>query len=135
MTSSTYLASAAVMGVLAVAVGVVVLRGRPWYRPAQRQGESTGGDRLIRSLRGWLFGFSLLAFAAIGVTLAAASGETVLMVAVGGIALAALVAVGVYAVGRANGHPTSHAVGEALVALGGLGLIAVVAWLLTSFGA
>jgi len=52
----------------------------------------------------------------------------------GGIVTAAIV-IGVYKLGTRAGHPHSHAVAEATVALGVLYTIGLVARLLTEFGA
>ena len=111
--AATYLLSTALMGVLVLGIAFVVARGRAWheYRPQFVRPEdfSVDGDPLLLML-----GFILLIVVTLGTT---------------------LFAVGVYVTARSNGHPHSHAVGEAIITLGALVLATVVGWLLLTAGA
>ncbi len=131
----TYLLSTALMGVLVLGLAVAVARGRAWheYRPTFAPGERlpSGDDQSLLTA-----GFLLLIVLVLGGTLFAAGGGNV-AVFVGVIAalFVGFLAVGVYATARSNGHPHSHAVGEAIATLGAVVLVVVVAWLLTTAGA
>ena len=133
--AATYLLSTALMGVLALGIAFVVARGRAWheYRPQFVRPEdlSVDGDPLLLML-----GFILLIVVTLGATLFAVGGGGV--AAFLGVAAALVVgflAVGVYVTARSNGHPHSHAVGEAIITLGALVLATVVGWLLLTAGA
>lgn len=136
MATSTYLVSAAVMGALAVGV-FVLAAGLDWrrYRVPREDG---GGwlDWAATDVSAWLVGFVVLTVAAVaGLVVVLQSGSGALFVGGLGIVFAGFLAFAVYVTGKSRGHPHSHAVGEALVALGAAGLIAVVAWLLLTAGA
>jgi hypothetical protein len=133
--AATHLLSTALMGVLVLGIAFVVARGRAWheYRPqfVRREDLSVGGDPLPLML-----GFIVLIVVTLGATLFAVGGGGV--AAFLGVAAALVVgflAVGVYVTARSNGHPHSHAVGEAIITLGALVLVAVVGWLLLTAGA
>lgn len=133
--AATYLLSTALMGVLVLGIAFVVARGRAWheYRPQFVRPEdlSVDGDPLLLML-----GFILLIVVTLGTTLFAVGGGGV--AAFLGVAAALVVgflAVGVYVTARSNGHPHSHAVGEAIITLGALVLATVVGWLLLTAGA
>ena len=134
--TATYLLSTALMGVLVLGVALVVARGRSWhdYRPqflSQTKDVSLGGNPLLLMLA-----FILLLGVTVGVTLFAAGGGSVAaFLGVAGALVVGFLATGVYVTARSNGHPHSHAVGEAIVTLGALVLLAVVGWLLVTAGA
>lgn len=134
MAPSAYIVSAAVMGLLAVAV-LLATQGGGWRRDVGVTERPNGKRRLAADRRVWLLGFVLLAIAAAVVPVVAlGSGSPgIYLVGVGTAAVAFLVG-GVYLTATARGHPHSHAVGEAVVTLGAVALVAVVGWLLLTAG-
>jgi amino acid permease len=145
MATPLYLISTVLMGVLVVGVAVSVRRGRTWqsYTPQRDTADVTGDTADVtantagsdRSLP-FVLVFVVLIGGTLGTTLFVLGGGTTAVVfgSAAVLVLAFLVA-GVYATARSNGHPRSHAVGEAFVALGALVLGGVVGWLLTTAGA
>lgn len=137
MTTGVYLASAAVMGTLAVGVAGVLAYGRDWHRYAPARRDQSGlSSRLVRDSRSWLFGFVILGIGALAGTLFALEGGSMTLVLLGvGAIVAGFLAAGVYITATSRGHPHSHAVGEAVITLGALGLAAVVLRLILTTGA
>lgn len=137
MATSAYLVSTVVMGVLFVSVALAVARGRDWRRySSEREAPPGVTSRLANDGTAWIVGFVLLVAAAIGATLVAAGGGgTTLVVAGGGAAAIAFLTVGIYSAAKSRGHPHSHAVGEAIITLGAVSLVAIVGWLLLTAGA
>lgn len=126
MATANSLVSAAVTAALLVGTAVFVVYGRPWRHYSVNRvtdRSSHGTDRTTL----WLAGFlALVVFAAVATVVTLDSGDIgPLVVFVGGAVLAFLT-YGVYVFGRSHGHPRSHAVGEAVITLGGVGLVAVV---------
>ena len=137
MSASTYLVSAVVMGVLVVGVALLARRGRKWRRYTVRENDRT---ELFRSLATdtnvWKLGYLVLTILGIAVTIyALANGNAALFVVSLGAGFAGFVAVSIYVLATAKGHPHSHAVGEAVAAMGALGLLTLVGWLLFTAGA
>lgn len=138
MASSVYLASMIVMGVLALLVVAVTALGRDWYDYTPRIGRPepdllTG---LSEDPRAWVVIFLLLVLLGTGATLSALSGgTTTLFLAVAGLLVLGFLVVGVYAAGRARGHPHAYAVGEVVITLGFVFLIALAGFLFANFGA
>lgn len=138
MAPAAYLASAVLMGTLALLVLVAVSVGRDWHHYTPRLGRPEAGRlaRLARDDRVWILAFVVLVVAATAGTLAAlGGGSTAVTFGGAGVIVLAFLLVGVYAVGRSRGHPHAYAVGEAVVTLGVVFLVALTGWLLTSFGA
>lgn len=135
MATSTYLLSTVMMGVLVLGVAFVVARGRAWhsYRPQVfGRGERPATDDPFL----WTLAFVVLLAVSLGGTLfVLGGGSTTLVMAGAGVLVAAFLVAGVYVTAKSNGHPHSHAVGEAVVTLGALVLLGVVGWLLTTAGA
>lgn len=136
MAPSTYLASAIVMGILFVGVVAVLSNGQSRRSDRARREASGGLSRLVHDGRAWQLGFVLLSLAVIGVTVTTLSGggSGAVFLGAGGL-FAAFLAAGVYVAAKSHGHPHSHAVGEAVVALGALGLVVVVVQLIATSGA
>jgi len=89
---------------------------------------------LLRNERIMPIGVVAIALVASALTVSLLGGGTEeLLYALGGGVVVSLVVVGVYAIGKRSGHPHSHAVAEAAVALGVLYLAALVTRLLTEF--
>ena len=134
--TSVYLASTVVMGLFVLGVGVVLRRGRGWRRYSpERRGARTGVWDLADDGRAWIASFVVLTLAATaGTFLALTTGGAGMLVVLAGAALAvgSFLAGGIYVMGRSRGHPHSHAVGEAIAALGGVTILAVVAILIGS---
>ncbi len=133
--ATAYLLSTALMGVLVLGVAFVVARGRAWheYRPqfVRKEAVSVGDDPAMLTVV-----FLLLIGLTLGATLfVVGGGDVVLFLAVVAALVVGFLVLGVYATARSNGHPHSHAVGEAIVALGALLLVAIVGWLFTTAGA
>ncbi len=136
--ATVYLASMIVMGVLALGVGLWSARSRQWESYTPPSVDSAGGalSRLASDERTWIVSFVVLALGITGITLAVlGGGPTTMIYAVAGLLVVGFLVVGTYAAGRSVGHPHAHAVGEAVAAFGGVFLLAVVGYLLTSFGA
>lgn len=138
MVSYVYLASAAVMLALAVVVFVATARGRNWehYTPRIGGPRPSGLSQLTSSVNAWVVGFILLVVLTAGAVLAAVQGGSVaLLLAVFGLLVVGFLTIGVYAIGRSRGHPHAYAVGEAVVSLGFVVLLAIGGQLVTTFGA
>lgn len=138
MAPAAYLASAVLMGVLALGVLVFVAKGRPWhaYRPRLGRPEGSQLARLARDSRVWTIAFFALIFGATAATLAVLSGASPSIVLGGtGALILGFTVIGVYAMGRSRGHPHAFAVGEAVITLGVVFLVALTGWLVASFGA
>jgi hypothetical protein len=137
MSTSTYLVSALVMGVLVLGAAVLVSVGREWRRYTVRD-DSEGQQlkSLVTDTGVWTLLYIVLSLVGIAVSIVAiATGNGALFVASIGAGFAVFLAVSIYTVATASGHPHSHAVGEAVAVMGGLGLLTVVGWLLLTAGA
>jgi hypothetical protein len=138
MASLVYLASAGVTLALAVIVFVAMARGRDWqnYSPQIGAPRPSGLSRLTDSVRVWTLGFILLVLATTAAILAALQGGSVTaMLAIFGVVVLGFLTFSVYAMGRSRGHPHAAAVGEAVIGLGFIVLVAVGGRLLLDFGA
>ncbi len=136
MSTSTYIASAAVMGSLLVATTLVLRSGGQWRMAPTRRDDGSRLDWLVHDGLSWRIGFVLLAVIAIGGTMLAMGSDSAAMM-LGGIGggVVLFAALGVYMLATTRGHPHAHAVGEAIVTVGALTLVAVVAHLLLTAGA
>jgi hypothetical protein len=136
MVTSTYILSTALMSALILGVAFLLARGRAWYgyRPEllRREGQTgLASDPLV-----WMVAFVLLIGVSMAVTLVAAGGgSAVTFLAVAGALVVGFLLSGIYTTARSNGHPHAYAVGEAVLTLGGLVLVAIVGWLLATAGA
>jgi len=133
--AATYLLSTALMGLLVLGVAFVVARGRAWheYTPqfVRKEDVSVGDDPATLTVI-----FLLLIGLTLGTTLFVVGGGNVaLFLAVVAALVVGFLALGVYTTARSNGHPHSHAVGEAIITLGAVLLLGIVGWLLTTAGA
>ncbi|PSQ59541.1 MAG: hypothetical protein BRD23_04265 [Halobacteriales archaeon SW_9_67_25] len=133
--AATYLLSTALMGLLVLGVAFVVARGRAWheYQPefVRKEDVSVGDDSALLTVV-----FLVLIGLTLGATLfVVGGGNVVLFLGVVAALVVGFLALGVYATARSNGHPHSHAVGEAIITLGAVLLVAVVGWLLATAGA
>lgn len=138
MAPISYLASALLMGALALFVFLAIGFGRNWHHYTVQLGRPEGGilAGIARSTTAWIVIFVAISLGAIAATLAVLGGGSATLVFAGAGALVlAFLLVGVYAMGRSRGHPHAYAVGEAVAALGAIFLIALTGLLLTSFGA
>lgn len=146
MANVAYLASALVMGMLVVAVGVATTRNRRWktYSPsATPEGEwyddaRTGGQRtwprLTQSLNVWIALYAVLAVGFGGMVVAFVNGPdtgigSAITAGFGGLLICFLL-IGVYAAARGNDHSSALATAESVVTLGMLGIIAIAARLI-----
>jgi len=127
MANTSVLASAVVMASVLLGTVAFVIYARPWrgYTVA------TGGSVSRSDLDGttsWLLGFLALSVFAALATVVTLRGDDILplLLFVGG-AVVAFLGAGVYVFGRSHGHPHSHAVGEAVITLGAVGLLAIAA--------
>lgn len=137
MASYVYLASAVVMGLVAITVFVATARGREWYDYSPQIGRPEPGflRGLTGDVRAWVLGFLVLVVAITAAVLAAVDGGNLLFIfGVLGLLIVSFLTFGVYAAGRSRGHPHSHAVGEALITLGTVILIGIAINLIVSFG-
>jgi hypothetical protein len=135
MSISTHIASAATMGALLVATTLVLRSGRRWRMAPTRRGDDSLLDWLVHDGVSWRVGFVLLTVVAIaGTMLAMASDNATMMLAGIAGAFITFAALGVYMLATTRGHPHSHAVGEAIITVGALTLVAVVADLLLTAG-
>lgn len=140
MAASVYLASAAIMGVLALVVVTMVSRGPGWYRytpqatDGTEAGWSPGQSRpsLFERTETWIATFVLLTVGAIAgvmalVTDPAAPSDLTSGPVVGvGIAVVVLYLLfGTYATARQHGHSYSLAIMETASAFGALFLLAI----------
>lgn len=138
MASSVYLVSMVVMGLLALLVIALTATGRDWVNYSPRIGPPKPGRLagLARNVQVWVLVFFLLVLLATAGTLAAAGGgSTTLLLAGLAILVFGFFTLGVYLTGRSRGHPHSYAVGETIITLGGVVLLVLAVYLLTSFGA
>lgn len=138
MVSYVFLASAVVMGLLAVAAFAATALWRDWvdYRPSISPPERGTIARLATDFRVWVFGFILLVGLVVAAVLAAVEGGNLMLIfGLLGLLVVGFLIVGVYSAGRSRGHPHAHAVGEAIIALGAVVLLGIAVNLLTSFGA
>lgn len=135
MSTVTYIASAATMGVLLVATTLLLRSGRQWRVAPTRADDGGLLDWLVHDGDSWLVSFVLLAVVAIAGTMLAMGSDSA-AVMLGGIAGGVVIfaALGVYMLATSRGHPHSHAVGEAIVTVGTLTLVAVIAHLLLTAG-
>jgi hypothetical protein len=136
MAQATYLASTLAMGLLAVGVVVLVLRGRQWYQyvPEAAYGLEYGGGQprsalssLVRSDDAWAAAFVLILVGIIGATIVTLEGTVPVMgiVAVLGVAILVFVLAGVYAAMRSNGRPSAQAAAGSVLTFGFLLLLAI----------
>lgn len=133
MAEGPLIASTITMGLLLASIGVLLAN----RRTSTEVGPDQDDPGFWHAYGGWVWRivFLALGLAAVGGTMLGLGGSGSLAVLGGiGAGLAVFVALIVYAAGKASGHPRSHAVGEAIIALGALTLIAVVANLLLNFG-
>ena len=138
MASTVYLLSMGVMGLLALAVVALTVLSRDWADYTPRIGRPKLGvlARLARSETAWVLGFFLLVLAGTAATLSALSGGgTTLFLGLVALLVLGLFTIGVYAAGRSRGHPHAYAIGEVVISLGLLVLVAVTGYLLANFGA
>lgn len=114
------------MASVLIGTAVFVIYSRPWRRYTVG-----GGGPAVDETTVWLVGFlALTVFAAVATVVTLDTGAIVpLLVFVAGSVVAFLGA-GVYLFGRSHGHPRSHAVGEAVITLGAVGLLAITARLI-----
>lgn len=121
MANTSVLASAVATATLLTGTAVFLVYGRPWRRYT-----ISAGPRRLDGLTTWLLGFLLLSVSAVVVTVVTLRSETILplLLFVAG-AVVAFLGAGVYVFGRSHGHPHSHAVGEAVLTVGAVGLLAV----------
>jgi VIT1/CCC1 family predicted Fe2+/Mn2+ transporter len=137
MATPTYLLSTALMGVFVLGVAFLVARGRAWqsYRPQLAIREAIDRDSDDPFL--WTLGFILLILVVIGLVLSVlgSDGGAGLFVAAGTLLVVGFLVTGIYATARSKGRPQSHAVGQAMAALGAVVLVAIVGWLLVTAGA
>lgn len=136
-----YLVTAAVMGGLFVAVAYWIQRGTDWRQPASiRAALPVPIDGAGRSQSGtqspmWPIGFLLLVLATVLLTVVGlGAGQMTVMLGFLGAAVIAFLVAGVFFMARSHGHPYSHAVGEAVITLGAVWLVAVVGWVLLDDG-
>lgn len=132
MTATVSLVSSALMGTALVGLAALLSNGKSWrrYSPARRPRERR--ERFEGPGVG-VVGFLLAVVLVAGGTLSVVGGGPVWVgLALIGAALLVFLAGGVYLAGRSHGHPHSHAVGEAVLVIGGLGLLAVVGWLIAA---
>lgn len=130
------------MGLLVVVVGAALVRGRTWERYSPQVVGTDAGTGSVGGVasdgRAWIAAFALLVVAATAGTvlvLTSAGDATLLVLAGVALAVGGFLTGGTYLMARSRGHPHSHAVGEAIAMLGGVAILAVVANLVTSFGA
>jgi len=138
MVSYVYLASAGFMFALAVIVFAVTARSRNWeqYTPELGGPRPRGVARTIRSVNSWVVGFiALVLLTAVAVLGAVQGGSVTMLLGLFGLFVVGFLTFGVYALGRSRGHPHAYAVGEAVVSLGFVVLVAVGGNLLLTFGA
>jgi pheromone shutdown protein TraB len=138
MSTSTYLVSAFVMGALVVGAAVLVSVGREWRQYKVRDDPERPNllGRLATDTGVWKLIYLALTLLGIAVTIfALANGNAALFVLSLGAGFAGFLGVSVYMLATASGHPHSHAVGEAVAVMAGLGLLVVVGWLLFTAGA
>lgn len=120
------------MGALLVGLSTVLARDPQWrqYRPSL---PSRPAAKAADDPEALLVGFFLAVLALGGGTLfVLGGGDLMVLLLVIGLALVAFLAGGVYVAGRSHGHPHSHAVGEAIIVVGGIGLLAVAGWLIAA---
>lgn len=141
MANVPYLASALVMGLLAVGVVVLVVRGRGWedYSPRAAYALAAGGgvprsglSRVASSPNTWTLAYVLVALGFLGGALVVLGGGVDVMAVI-----AALVAIvlfflvaGVYIAMRGNGRPSSQAAAGSALMLGFLFVAAITAKLI-----
>jgi hypothetical protein len=138
MASTVYLASMVVMGVLALLVIALTATGRDWVSYSPQIGPPSPGRLagLAQDVRVWVLAFFVLVLVATAGTITAASGgSTTLLLAGLGVVVFGFLTLGVYFTGRSRGHAHSYAVGETVITIGALILVALAAFLLTNFGA
>lgn len=138
MVSYVFIASAVIMGLLAVAAFAATALWRDWfdYRPQISPPERGTISRLATDFRVWVLGFILLVGLLTGAVLAAVGGGNVgAILGLLGLLVVGFLILGVYSAGRSRGHPHAHAVGEAIIALATVVLLGIAVNLLTSFGA
>lgn len=83
----------------------------------------------------WPVGFLLLVVATVLLTvLGLGGGQMTILLGFLGAGVVGFLVAGVFVMARSHGHPYSHAVGEAVVTLGAVWLVAVVAWVLLDDG-
>lgn len=141
MSTSTYLVTAAVMGALSVALVVYVRHGVSWHRPIELQqqlalpaGTFTGNSEPSDTM-GWMLGFLLLTVVTVVLTVfGLGAGQMMTLLWFIAVIVVAFLVLGVYTMARSHGHPYSHAVGEAIVTLGAVWLVAIIGWLLVTDG-
>jgi hypothetical protein len=132
MATTVSLVSSVLMGTVLVGLAALLSSGKSWrrYKPAAlRREQGQRPDDLGLFAAGFLLATLLIA----GATLSVLSGGQ-LWVVLGliGAALLAFLAAGIYVAGRSHGHPRSHAVGEAVLVVGAIGLLTVVGWLIAA---
>lgn len=135
MPTGTYLASGATMGLVLVVTVLLLSGGREWQQAPERADDGGLLDWLVHDVASWRAGFVVLVVATLGGTVLALSSNSATLM-LGGVlgAFVVFVAFGVYTLATNRGHPHSHAVGEAIVTLAALALVAVVAHLLLTAG-
>ena len=138
MASTVYLVSMGLMGLLALIVVATTVMSRDWADYTPRIGREKVGflAGLARSETGWTLGFFLLVLLGTAATFSALSGGgTTLFLGLVALVVLGVLTIGVYAAGRSRGHPHAYAVGEVVITLGFLVLVAVTGYLLANFGA
>lgn len=129
MADPAYLASTLVMGLLAVGVLVLVVRGRRWrhYVPMAAYGLDAGGghprsglSRVAGATSTWTVAYVLLVLGVLVGAIVALSGVVSETGVIVGLVVAILVylVAGVFFAMRSNGRPTSQAVAGSAITLG-----------------
>jgi len=129
---SISIVSSILMGALLVGLSAV-LANEPVWRTYTPSLPGRGANRSVDDPETLLAVF-VVALAVVGGTTLFVLGGGDLFVVLGALGLTVLtfVAGGIYIMGRSHGHPHSHAVGEAVLVVGALGLIAVAGWLIAA---
>lgn len=132
MATTVSLVSSVLMGTVLVGLAALLSGGKSWRRYSPSLLRRDQADPLDDP-GVFVVGFFLAVLLLAGGTLSVLGGGQ-LWVVLGliGAALLAFLAGGVYVAGRSHGHPHSHAVGEALLVVGALGLLSVVGWLIAA---
>lgn len=136
MADPAYLASTLVMGLLAVGIVALVVRGRRWrqYTPQAAYGMDAGGGRPASALSKisgatstWTVAYLLLVLGFLAGAVVTLSGALPGPAVIVGLAAALLVYLvgGVYVAMRGNGRPSAQAAAGSAVVLGLLFVLAI----------
>lgn len=142
----TYLVAAFVTTGLVITLGVWLRSGIAWQQPAtvserlpvpisSQPGDGGLSQSEPRFEGVWPAAFVLLIITTVGLTvLGLGAGQTTMLLGFIGATVVAFLVLGVYFMARSHGHPFSHAVGEAIVILGAVWILAVIGWVLLNDG-